>query len=131
MGAVLPIGAVPAFGAGAIRGGPCLVSILGTFTTSTGAFAASGEPNREYSLSSFTSGVATLTFPKHLSYLSGWGEHDAAASSPANTRSLKVRGVNLAAGTASVYLVLDSDGTTDTSHTIGTGLLRLNLITGD
>ncbi len=129
--ATLPIGAKPAFGAGAIAAGPCAVAIAGTFTTSTGVFVASGEPNREFSLSSFTSGIATLTFPKWISYLSGWGEHDLADASPANTRSLKVRTVNYAAGTAAVYLVKDSDGTTDTSHTIATGILRLNLITGD
>lgn len=129
--ASLPIGATPAFGAGAIRSAPCTVCITGTFTTSTGAFTQSGEPVHEYSLSNFTSGVATLTFPTSLSFLSGRGEHDVADASPANTRSLKVRNVNYAAGTASVYLVKDSDGTTDTTHTVGTGLLRLVLTTGD
>jgi hypothetical protein len=126
-----PIGARPFSGGGAVRKDGTLVCIQGTFTTSTGVFAASGEKLPEYTLGSFTSGIAPLTFPKHLSYLDGFGSHAAADASPANTRSLKVRAVNLAAGTASVYLVLDSDGTTDTSHTIGTGVLRLNLITGD
>lgn len=127
----LPIGATVAHGAGAVRKDPAFVCIQGTFTTSTGVFTVSGEPLKEYSLGSFTSGIAPLTFPKHLNYLSGWGEHVVADASPANTRSLKVRSVNLAAGTASVYLVLDSDGTTDTTHTIGTGVIRLNLLTGD
>lgn len=126
-----PIGARPFSGAGAVRKDGALVTIQGTFTTSTGVFAATGEPLDEYSLGSFTSGIAALTFPKHLSYLDGFGSHSAADASPANTRSLKVRAVDLAAGTASVYLVLDSDGTTDTTHSIGTGTLRLNLVTGD
>ena len=117
--------ATPAFGAGP-GGAMTRVIITGTFTTSTGAVAITSAPTG-YSLGSFSSGIATLSFPKSLGHLSGRGELAIADASPANTRSLKVRTVSLSAGTASVYLVKDSDGTTDTTHTIGTGAFRLML----
>lgn len=126
----LPIGASQAFGAGALSGGPCTVAIEGTFTTSTGAFAATKAP-REYSLSSFTSGVAALTFPKHLRFLFGLGQHNTDNSSAASRYSLRVATVDLAAGTAVVRIVRESDGATDTSHAAPTGTLKLLLWTGD
>jgi hypothetical protein len=127
----LPVGATPAFGAGAVRSGACMVAIQGTFTTSTGVFAATGETLREYTLGSFTSGVATLTFPKHLSFLHGWGEHNTDNSSAASRYRLRVVTVDLAAGTASVRIVRESDGATDTSHAAPTGTLKLLLWTGE
>lgn len=130
-GASLPIGAVPAFGAGALRGGPCIVAIQGTFTTSTGVFAATGETNREYSLGSFTSGVATLTFPKSLTFLFGQGEHNTDNSSAASRFYLRVATVDYTLGTATVRLIKESDGTTDTTHAAATGTLKLVLTTGD
>lgn len=127
----LPIGATPASGAGAVRNSPCLVCIQGTFTTSTGVFAATGEKLQEYSLGSFTSGVAPLTFPKHLSYLDGFGRHNTDNSSAASRFALRVVDVSLTAGTANVRIVRESDGATDTSHAAPTGTIKLNLITGD
>ena len=131
MGAVLPIGATPAFGAGAVRGGCTIVAIQGTFTTSTGAFAATGEPNREYTLGSFTAGVATLTFPKHLSFLWGVGSHNTDSATEALRHNLEVRGIDLAAGTATVRLVQADDDSEDADHSAPTGTLNLVLFTGD
>jgi len=131
MGATLPIGATPAFGAGAVRGGCTIVAIQGTFTTSTGAFAATGEPNREYSLGSFTAGVATLTFPKHLSFLHGSGTHNTDSATEALRHLLTVRNVDLAAGTAVVRLIQEDDASEDADHSAPTGTLRLVLFTGD
>ena len=127
----LPIGAVVSHGAGAMRSGPCVVALQGTFTTSTGVFAATGESLKEYSLSSFTSGVATLSFPKHLSFLAGWGMHDTDNASAASRFTLRIGTVSLSAGTAVVRLIKESDGTTDTSHAAPTGTLKLALWTGE
>lgn len=121
---------VPVSGGGALETGANVGSIVGTFTTSTGAFSQSKGP-KGFSLGSFTSGVATLSFPTSLSYLSGRGAHDADSATAANRRSLVVTAVDLSAGTATVRLALDSDGSTDTSHTIGTGTLRLDLFYAD
>ena len=127
---MIPFGSAPGLGGGAIRKDPCTVAIQGTFTTSTGVFAATGEPLSGYSLGSFTSGVATLTFPKDLTFLQAFGEHNTDNSSAASRYSLRVVTVNYSAGTASVRLVRESDGATDTGHAAPTGTLRLVMVTG-
>lgn len=129
----LPIGATPAFAAGAMKGGGCVVPLVGTFTTSTGVFTASTavESQKEYSLGSFTLGLATLTFPKNLAFLFGHGEHDTDNSSAASRYYLRVGSVNLAAGTATVRIARESDGATDSTHSAPTGTIKLMLWTGD
>jgi hypothetical protein len=127
----LPIGATPASGAGAVRKDPCTVCIQGTFTTSTGAFVATGEPLAEYSLGSFTAGVAALTFPKHLTFLHGFGTHNTDSATEALRHHLEVRNVNYAAGTAVVRLVRADYNTEDADHSAPTGTLKLVSITGD
>jgi hypothetical protein len=121
---------VPVSGGGALETGANVGSIIGTFTTSTGVFTQTKGP-KGFTLGSFTSGVATLTFPTSLSYLNAWGQHDTDSATAANRRSLRVGTVSLSAGTATVRLILDSDGSTDTSHTIGTGTLRLDIFYAD
>ena len=128
---MMPNGSTQAFGGGAIRKDPCTVCIQGTFTTSTGVFTATGEPNREYSLGSFTAGVATLTFPKHLSFLHGSGTHNTDSATEALRHLLTVRNVDLAAGTAVVRLIQEDDASEDADHSAPTGTLRLVLFTGD
>jgi hypothetical protein len=127
---MLPIGAAPAFGGGAIRKDPAIVCIQGTFTTSTGAFAATGEPIKGYSLGSFTAGVATLTFPKSLTFLHGFGTHNTDSATEALRHHLEVRAVDYAAGTAAVRLVQADDNSEDADHSAPTGTLKLVLITG-
>jgi hypothetical protein len=102
------------------------VVITGTFTTSTGVVSSVVAPPG-FSLGNFTSGVATLTIPKSLGHLSGRGYFDVDSSTAANRRSLLVNTVAISSGTANVRLVKDSDGTTDTTHTIGTGAFYLTL----
>lgn len=126
-----PIGARPASGAGAVRKDCTFVCIQGTFTTSTGVFAATGEKFAEYSLGSFTAGVATLTFPKHLTFLHGWGTHNTDSATEALRHLLTVRAVDYAAGTATVRLIQEDDASEDADHSAPTGTLRLVLITGD
>lgn len=126
----LAIGATPAFGAGAIRKDPQIICIQGTFTTTTGVFAATGEPIKGYSLGSFTSGVATLTFPKDLTFLYGTGHHNTDSATEASRFNLQVRDVSYALGTATVRLTLASDDTEDSSHAAPTGTLKLVLFTG-
>lgn len=115
--------AKPAFGAGP-GGALTRVVLTGTFTTSTGAVTMTSAPPG-YSLGSFTSGAATLTFPKSLGFLGGRGEFDLDSATASARRSLLVKTVALTSGTATVRLVIDSDGSTDTSHTIATGAWRL------
>jgi hypothetical protein len=102
------------------------VVITGTFTTSTGVVSSVVAPPG-FSLGNFTSGVATLSFPKSLGHLSGRGSFDIDSATAANRRSLLVNTVALSSGTATVRLVLDSDGSTDTTHSIGTGAFRIAL----
>lgn len=127
---MLPIGASPAFGGGAIRKDPAIVCIQGTFTTSTGVFAATGEPISGYSLGSFTAGVAALTFPKDLTFLHGFGIHNTDSATEASRFKLDVRDVSYADGTAVVRLVRVSDDAEDSAHAAPTGTLKLVLITG-
>ncbi len=124
------IGATPAFGAGAIRKDPTTVCIQGTFTTATGVFAATGEPIKGYTLGSFTAGVATLTFPKDLTFLHGFGTHNTDSATEALRHHLEVRAVDYAAGTATVRLVQADDNSEDADHSAPTGVLKLVLITG-
>lgn len=102
------------------------VIITGTFTTSTGVVSSVVAPPG-YSLGSFTSGVATLTIPKHLGHLSGRGYFDVDSATASSRRSLVINTIAISSGTAKVRLVLDSDGSTDTSHTIGTGAFYIAL----
>jgi len=125
------IGARPASGAGAVAKDCQIVGITGTFTTSTGVFAATGETCREYTLGSFTAGVAPLTFPKHLTFLSGFGYHNTDSATEAARHRLTVRAVNLAAGTAVVRLTQEDDDSEDADHSAATGTLFLTLFTGD
>lgn len=117
--------ATPAFGTGP-GGALTRVVITGTFTTSTGAVSSVVAPPG-FTLGNFTSGVATLSFPKSLGHLSGLGAFDLDSATAANRRTLLVNTVSLTAGTATVRLILDSDGSTDTTHTIGTGAFRIAL----
>ncbi len=127
---MLAIGATPAFGAGAIRKDPQIVCIQGTFTTTTGVFAATGEPIKGYTLGSFTAGVATLTFPKDLTFLHGFGTHNTDSATEALRHHLEVRAVVYADGTAVVRLVQADDNSEDADHSAPTGVLKLVLITG-
>jgi len=127
---MMPNGSTPAFGGGAIRKDPCVVCIQGTFTTSTGVFTATGEPVNGYSLGSFTAGVATLTFPKDLTFLHGFGTHNTDSATEALRHHLEVRNVSYSAGTATVRLVQADDNTEDADHSAPTGTLKLVLITG-
>ncbi len=127
---MIPPGSNIAFGGGAIRKDPCTVCIQGTFTTSTGVFAATGEPVKGYSLGSFTSGVATLTFPKDLTFLHGFGTHNTDSATEALRHLLTVRAVDYAAGTATVRLIQEDDASEDADHSAPTGVLRLVLVTG-
>lgn len=117
---------VPVSAGGALETGANIGTITASFTTSTGAVSVTKAP-KGFSLGSFTSGVATLSFPKSFSFLDGWGKHTTDSATAADRRSLLVNTVSLADGTAQVRLILDSDGSTDTSHTIGTGTLVLHL----
>jgi hypothetical protein len=123
-------GSVNCWASGALRTGGNYGVLTGTFTTSTGAFSQTSGP-AGVTLGSFTSGVATLTIPKTFGFLDGWGKHAADSATAANRRSLLLNTVDLAAGTAQVRLILDSDGSTDTTHSIGTGVLTLHLIFAD
>ena len=127
---MMPNGSTQAFGGGAIRKDPCTVCIQGTFTTSTGVFTATGEPVSGYSLGSFTAGVATLTFPKDLTFLHGFGTHNTDSATEALRQHLAVRNVSYSAGTATVRLVQADDNTEDADHSAPTGTLKLVLITG-
>jgi len=127
---MIPPGSNLAFGGGAIRKDPCIVCIQGAFTTSTGVFAASGEKTPGYTLGSFTAGVATLTFPKDLSFLHGFGTHNTDSATEALRHHLEVRAVDYAAGTAAVRLVQADDNTEDADHSAPTGVLKLVLVTG-
>lgn len=120
----------PAFAAGAIENGGSLGVLFGTFTTSTGAFSQTKAP-RGFTLGSFTSGVATLTFPKHLSFLFSFGHHNTDSATEALRHSLVVRDVDLALGTATVRLVQDDTEAEDADHSVATGVLKLILIYGD
>lgn len=123
-------GASPAFGAGALDDSCTIVGIQGTFTTSTGAFTATRTPTG-YSLGDFTSGVATLTFPKHLTFLQGWGIHNTDSATEAERHLLTVRDVDYSAGTATVRLIQEDDASEDADHSAPTGTLRLVLFVGD
>lgn len=120
----------PAFGAGAIANGPTLGALYGTFTTSTGAFSQTSGPSG-FTLGSFTSGVATLTFPTHLAFLFAFGHHNTDSATEASRFELKVRDVSLTLGTATVRLCLSSDDSEDAAHAAPTGVLKLILVYGD
>lgn len=123
-------GATPARGAGALNGGCYTVALVSAFTTSTGAVAETyGQTG--FSLGSFTSGVATLTFPKSFKFLEGRGVHNTDDATASSRFELVVRDVDLAAGTAVVRLVEGDAGATDSSHTAPTGVLKLVLTVGE
>lgn len=122
-------GASPAFGTGAVDGGLEIGAIYGTFTTSTGAFSQTRGP-KGFTLGSFTSGVAALTFPTHLHFLYAFGHHNTDSATEAERHSLVVRDVDLTAGTAVVRLVQDDSEAEDADHSVGTGILKLIIISG-
>jgi hypothetical protein len=123
-------GASPAFGAGAVDGGCAIGALYGTFTTSTGAFSQTRGP-AGFTLGSFTSGVATLTFPTHLKFLYAFGHHNTDSATEAARHSLVVRDVDLTLGTATVRLVQDDSEAEDADHSVATGILKLVLIIGE
>ncbi len=120
----------PGFASGAIENGGSVGALYGTFTTSTGAFSQTKGP-RGFTLGSFTAGVATLTFPTHLSFLFAFGHHNTDSATEAERHSLVVRDVSLTLGTATVRLVQDDSEAEDADHSVGTGILKLILIYGD
>lgn len=122
-------GLSPARGGGALRLGCAIIGLRYTFTTGTGVVAVlQGHP--QFLLSNFTAGLAVLTFPKSLAYLTGFGEADQDSATPASRQSLIIRAVNRTLGTANVRFSLDGDGT-QPNNTAATGEIRLTLFVGE
>jgi hypothetical protein len=120
-------GASPARGAGALAGGLSVVAIEFT-TTSEAVTVVSGKGHEDISLGDFSTGVATLTFPAHVKFLSAIADANTDNATASSRQDLLVRTVNYTAGTATVRCVDSASGATEA---IADGTYRLTLLMGE
>lgn len=120
-------GATPARGAGALKEGCNIVGL--EFTTASEVVSmVSGKGQTGFSLGNFSTGVATLSFPKHLKFLAVSGYANTDSATPANVQKLVVSNVSYSAGTATVRCV---DAVTEATEAIANGTYRLVLFVGE
>lgn len=96
-------GASPARGTGALAKGLTTVGLVIAYTKSGDGLEVTKGQTGFAVASTLTSGVAALTFPKHFSFLAGYG-------GSTEGRFLVVDDINLAAGTASINVVTTAGG---------------------
>lgn len=119
-------GASPARGAGALKGGCYTVGFV--FTLSSGAVTMT-YGQQGFTVGTFTNGEATLSFPKHFKFLSGFGNANTYVSNTAGSvHDLRVSQVDLAAGTAKLsFNALDNGDDEDP----GNETCYLTLVVGE
>lgn len=119
-------GAAPARGAGAIRS---LTTVGIEFTAASEAVTVvSGKGQKGFTLGDFSTGVATLTFPKQLSFLAGVGHVNTDNATASSRQDLIINNVSYTNGTATVRCVDSGSGATEA---IADGTYRLVLSCGD
>lgn len=117
--------ASPARGAGALSQGCYHVGM--TFTTSSEAVTETlGQTG--FSVGDFSTGVATITFPKHFKFLAGVCHVNTDNASAASRQNMELRNINLSAGTATLRVTDSASGATEAA---ANGTYRLVLTCGE
>jgi len=120
-------GASPARGAGALKGGCYMVGIEFT-TASEVVTVVSGSGQTGFTVGDFSTGVGSLTFPKHFKFLTGYGNDDDTVTTGAARQKLVLSAIDYTAGTAVLSCV---DGATGNDEAIADDTFRLVLVVGE
>ena len=113
-------------GGGALRE---LTTVGIEFTTSSEAVTVvSGKGQRGFTVGNFSTGVATLTFPDHISFLAGVGHANTDSATAGSRQVILVNNVSYANGTATLRCTDGADGDTEA---IANGTYRLVLQCGE